>query len=224
MTLKKERKEVNGVVRNRQRTKGRLLACIGLLLEEDTYAGLSITAVYRRSKLNPKLVYLYFKDFEHLVESFVEERLNLYRAKMEATINVSSLANQGDVLDVILGQVDDLYADRTLKRLLHWGLVEKRKRFLKALLKAYSTYFSTLFNHFTKALPVGQRKSMIATLDLLLSGMLFLFVHAAEGSQFLTLDVSRDVDRDRLFQTVRRIVCSSDHAALRRNAKRGVFA
>ncbi|KGE14344.1 TetR/AcrR family transcriptional regulator [Sphingobacterium deserti] len=224
MALKRERKEVNGAVRNKQRTRGRLLACIGMILEEETYSGLSITAVFRKSKLNPKLVYLYFKDFEHLVESFVSQRLDLLRAKMESTIKVGSLANQEDVLDIILLQVDELYSDRTLKRLLHWGLVEKRQKFLKTLLRAYSGYLSTLFNYFTAALPLRQRKSMIATLDLLISGTLFLFVHAAEGSQFLTLDVSRSVDRDRLYQTIRRIVCSSDNYALRSNPKRGIVA
>ena len=224
MKLKKERKEVSGAVRNKQRTRGRLLACIGMILEEETYSGLTITAVFRKSRLNPKLVYLYFKDFEHLVESFVNQRLDMFRAKMDSVIEVGSLAGQQEVLEIILQQVDALYSDETLKKLLHWALVEKRKKFLKTFLNAYSEYLSELFRYCTASLPLVQRKSMIATLDLLISGALFLFVHAAEGSRFLTMDVSQKVDRDRLYLTIKRLIIHADDQVLSSSSKTDIFA
>ncbi|TDS13761.1 TetR/AcrR family transcriptional regulator [Sphingobacterium paludis] len=224
MSLKKVRKEVSGTVRNKQRTRGKLLECIGKILEEETFSGLTITAVYKKSRLNPKLVYLYFNDFDHLVETFVSQRLQAFHSRAKLRMELVCLDSQPDVLDAILQQVEELYTDEPLKRLLHWSLVEKRKKNLKMLTQSFSSYLNELFGHFTKALPAAERQSIIATLDLLVSGTLFLFVYAAEGARFLTLDISNEHDRLRLYNAVKRMVFSACDGQLVSMSKKGIVA
>lgn len=224
MTLRKIRKEVSGAVRNKQRTRGKLLDCIGKILEEETFSGLTITTVYKKAKLNPKLVYLYFNDFDHLVETFISQRLQVFQSTMKERMESVTLRSQSDVLDMILLQVEDLYQDAPLKKLLHWALVEKRKKTLKALTHSFSEHFAQLFDRFTEVLPVDERQSMVAILDLLVSGSLFLFVHAAEGARFLTLDISDEGDRQRMYQAIRCMVARAGADTLMAIRKKGVVA
>src|SRR5690606_28110531 len=71
---KKTRKIVAGPIRDKERTKRRLIATVVKVLQKYTYAGLTITNIAKESGLNPQLIYLYFGNLDGLIEEYILEK------------------------------------------------------------------------------------------------------------------------------------------------------
>jgi len=206
MLIKKKRKEVSGLLRNKLRTKERLIAGIGQILEEDTFTGLSVTRVFKKLHVNPKLVYLYFESFDNLVNTFLRAKLAQLELEAKAGEKRRRANESEEMLEVIIAQIEKFHQDGALKKLIHWSLVEKKQKLLNALLDSYVNHFRTLFRMYMKKLSLAERKRLIALLDVLLSGTFFLSVHSSTGEFFLGLNMDADADRKRIYDTFRRIL------------------
>ncbi|GHE39618.1 TetR/AcrR family transcriptional regulator [Sphingobacterium griseoflavum] len=203
---KKQRKEVSGPRRNKARTIERLLTGIGTILEEETFTGLSVTAIYKKLRVNPKLVYLYFDSFDKLVSAFVQRKLDAWELEVRMQQRKFAAEARSEVLDLMIVQLEKFQQDGALQKLIHWSLVEKQHKLLKTLQYSFVHYFRTLLRLFTRKLSTVERKRVAAALDIMLSGVLFLSFYNSDGRLFCGVQMVTDADRKRIYDTFRRII------------------
>lgn len=206
MLVKKKRKEVSGLLRNKSKTKERLIAGIGQILEEDTFTGLSVTTVFKKLRVNPKLIYLYFESFDNLVNTFLQSKLEQLEIAAKAERKAYRLNDSKVLIEVIIAQMEKFHEDGALKKLIHWSLAERHHKLLKTLQESYMNHFRTLFRLLMRKKAMADRKRLVAALDVLLSGFFFLSMYSSAGVFFLGLNMATDVDRQRIFDTLRRLL------------------
>lgn len=206
MLFKKKIKEVSGSLRNKSRTRERIIVGIGQILEEDTFTGLSVTTVHKKLGVNPKLIYLYFENFDNLVNAFVQMRLAQLEIEAKAERSKYRVHEPDAMLEVILAQMEKFHEDGALKKLIHWSLAEKQHKLLKTFQESYMNHFRTLFRLFMRKKVMADRKRMVATLDVLLCGFFFLSMHSSTGGFFFGFNMSTETDRQRIFSKIRCIL------------------
>lgn len=202
----KKRKEVAGPIRNKERTKTRLLDTIGQILAEETYSGLSISMICKKSGLNPKLVYLYFDGFDNLLETFLSRKLENIRLQFLNETNQSKPDTHTERLEAVLSHLDNLQKDEVLKKMLHWAIVEKRNKYVKSLMAMYEQHFNTLLQNLLPKKSAAKSVELASLLAVVVSGLLYLSVHDNSSSSFLGLNVTKQEDQERISTTLRRII------------------
>ncbi|WDF68380.1 TetR/AcrR family transcriptional regulator [Sphingobacterium oryzagri] len=202
----KKRKEVAGPIRNKERTKTRLLDTIGQILGEETYAGLSISMICKKSGLNPKLVYLYFGSFDNLLENFLSRKLEITRQQFLDEASHAKAKNTEDRLQSVLDHLDTLRKDEVLKKMLHWAIVEKRNKNVKSLMGMYEQHFNMLLEDVLPKHAGKESDAFASLLAVVVSGMLYLSIHDCETSSFIGLNMTKKEDQERVTTALRRII------------------
>lgn len=202
----RKRKEVAGPIRNKERTKNRLLDSIGQILAEETYSGLSISMICKKSGLNPKLVYLYFDGFDNLLESFLSRKLESVRVTFLEEAARLQKDEQGDILESIFIHLNNLQQDEILKKMLHWAIVEKKNKQVRMLMSMYDEHFKLLLESILPKKAGKDASEFASLLAVAISGMLYLSLHNASSSPFMGLNLTSEDDYGRLTNALRRMI------------------
>lgn len=206
--VKKTRKVVSGPIRDKEKTKRRLIATVGKVLQKYTYSGLTITNIAKESGLNPKLIYLYFGNLDGLIESYILEK-DFWSGKLKAQMtdleeNPSPIDAQ-DTNDLFQLQFDSFLKDKSMQRIIHWEMGVKNKLLRKIAddredvgeraLKLISSQFE------------DTDVDIQATLALILGGIYYLTLHAKNnGSTVSGIDINEDEGRERIEKAIERLI------------------
>lgn len=206
--VKKPRKTVAGPIRDKERTKRRLIATVGKVLQKYTYAGLTITNIAKESGLNPKLIYLYFGNLDGLIEEYILEK-DFWTGKLktfmtELTENPKAVDAQ-DTIDLFQLQFDSFLKDRSMQRIIHWEMGVKNKLLRKIADDREEVSKEALDLILAKFADTDI--DIQATLALMLGGIYYLTLHAKNnGSTVGGIDINEDEGRDRIEQTIERLI------------------
>lgn len=205
---KKPRKTVAGPIRDKERTKQRLIATVGKVLQKYTYAGLSITNIAKESGLNPKLIYLYFGNLEGLIEAYILEK-DFWTGKLRSHIldlaeNPKPISAE-DTNDLFQLHFDSFLKDKSLQRVIHWEMGVKNKLLRKIADERENVSKGPL------ELITGQFEGgdvdIQATLAIILGGIYYLTLHAKNnGSTVSGIDINEDEGRQRIERTMQRLI------------------
>ncbi|PRD48639.1 TetR/AcrR family transcriptional regulator [Sphingobacterium haloxyli] len=206
--VKKVRKVVAGPIRDKERTKRRLIATVGKVLQKYTYAGLTITNIAKESGLNPKLIYLYFGNLDGLIEEYILEK-DFWAGKLKTQItefaeNPTPVDAQ-DTSDLFQLQFDSFLKDKSMQRIIHWEMGVKNKLLRKIADDREEVGKSAL--DLISARFVNTDVDIQATLAIILGGIYYLTLHAKNnGSTVSGIDINDDEGRERIERTIERLI------------------
>ncbi|PRD56919.1 TetR/AcrR family transcriptional regulator [Sphingobacterium gobiense] len=206
--VKKARKVVAGPIRDKERTKRRLIATVGKVLQKYTYAGLTITNIAKESGLNPKLIYLYFGNLDGLIEEYILEK-DFWAGKLKTQItefaeNPTPVGAQ-DTSDLFQLQFDSFLKDKSMQRIIHWEMGVKNKLLRRIADDREEVGKSAL--DLISARFVDTDVDIQATLAIILGGIYYLTLHAKNnGSTVSGIDINDDEGRERIERTIERLI------------------
>src|SRR5690606_4678517 len=131
----KKRKRTSGAVRDKERTKNKMVQAVGKVLLKKGYTGLNASAVAKEAGIDKSLVWTYFGNLDNLVEEYISQR-DFWKFKAKDSIEnltvVSKEVNEHDMTTLLQFQFQALLEDEMLQRIMLWGISEK-KDFLRNL-------------------------------------------------------------------------------------------
>lgn len=204
--MKKERKRPQGEIRDRERTKLKLLSAVGQIIRTEGYQGLGVNKIAQIAGVNKKLIYRYFDSVDNLVEKYVREKD--YWVSFVGKINVADSFQQdfGQVAlpNLLTQQLDFFFGADELQNIVLWE-ISKQSSLMREIANAREELGSDLFR-LTDPLFSDTTVDLRGIVALQVAGIYYLVLHAKNnGSTFCEIDVNTLEGRERIKQAVTKI-------------------
>lgn len=201
------RKVTDGPIRNKERTKNKILDAVGKIIRTEGYKGLIVNRIGKTSRLDNKLIYLYFGNVDKLVEMYVKSKdyWNNIPEEITEEVQASPILSKETVVSIMEHQMDYIYQSEELQKILLWEISEESK-LMREIADEREAFGETLFKK-SKANFKNTDVNFRATEALLIGGIYYLVLHAkANGSTFCGLDLNKPKDYRAVKETFGRIV------------------
>ncbi len=190
------RKIVQGPIRDKEKTKQKLLAAVGKILRTKGYSGLKVSKIAAVAGYDKKLIYEYFGSTDKLIDEYLKSQdywSNVEHSNME--IDLSDGGNSLAKL-TLLNQFESMKRNKEFQKIILWELSENRA-ILKKLADEREEIGEMMFKNITDPFFNEEKgKRFRAIMALLISGVYYLNIHTANnGSTFCGLDMKSEDGR-----------------------------
>lgn len=204
---KKPRKRTSGKIKDKERTKAKMVQAVGRVISKKGYTGLNASSIAKESGVDKSLVWAYFGSVDNLIEEFITQR-DFWKYTAQDSIKelfTSPKIKKEHINALLQYQLNTLLNDSVLQRIIHWEIGEN-KSFLRNLADKREEMGEGLFQLFEseyKDAPVNIR----AVIALLISGIYYLSLHGKiNGSLFCGLDINIEHDKNEISKTIEYIL------------------
>lgn len=200
------RKVVQGPIRDKEKTKQKLLGAVGKILRTKGYAGLKVSKIAAVAGFDKKLIYEYFGSTEKLIDEYI--RTQDYWSKMNQDNIEVDISDGGRELSkmAILNQYEQIKKNKELQKIILWGLSES-KPILKKIADEREEMGELLFKNIVD--PYFQEKSTRyrAIAAVLVSGAYYLNLYTAHNaSTFCGIDLKSEEGRKEIEKAITEII------------------
>ena len=173
-----ERKIVEGVVRNKEKSKEKFLDAVGKILTTKGFSALKVNDIAAVAGLDKKLIYNYFGGTDQLIDEYIKSQDFWSNVKNEPANSAINDGGQGLSKAMLLWQFDYVYKNKELQKILLWGLLEDRSS-LKKLADDREESGDALFKNISDP-HFGEHSGRYrAIMALLISGIYYLDIYAS---------------------------------------------
>lgn len=201
------RKIVQGPIRDKEKTKQKLLAAVGRILRTKGYSGLKVSKIAAVAGYDKKLIYEYFGSTDKLIDEYLKSQD--YWSNVENSNIEIDLSDGGNELAKItlLNQFESMKRNKEFQKIILWELSESRA-ILKKLADEREEIGEVMFKNITDPFFGKEKdKRFRAIMALLISGVYYLNIHTANnGSNFCGLDMKSDEGRKEIEKAISYIV------------------
>ncbi|SMP32818.1 TetR/AcrR family transcriptional regulator [Chryseobacterium profundimaris] len=200
------RKVVQGPIRDKEKTKQKLLGAVGKILRTKGYSGLKVSKIAAVAGFDKKLIYEYFGSTEKLIDEYI--RTQDYWSKMNQDNIEVDISDGGRELSkmAILNQYEHIKKNKELQKIILWGLSES-KPILKKIADEREEMGEMLFKNIVD--PYFQDKSTRyrAIAAVLVSGAYYLNLYTAHNaSMFCGIDLKSEEGRKEIEKAITEII------------------
>ncbi|WP_417355359.1 TetR/AcrR family transcriptional regulator [Flavobacterium sp.] len=205
---KKPRKRTSGLLRDKDRTKARMVAAVGKVLQKKGYPGLTAPNIARAAGVDKKLVWTYFGGVDNLIEEYITQK-DFWKSGSKDY--VSDMLSEPDkvgkeqIYTLLQNQFDVLLKDKSLQKIIHWEMGEKSK-----VLRKIADEREEVGERIFEILEADRDDSNVnlrATLALMLGGIYYLSLHAkSNGSKCCGIDINEEAGKKQIDDTLRNII------------------
>lgn len=200
------RKVVQGPIRDKEKTKQKLLCAVGKILRTKGYSGLKVSKIAAVAGFDKKLIYEYFGSTEKLIDEYI--RTQDYWSKINQDNIEVDISDGGRALSkmAILNQYEHIKKNKELQKIILWGLSES-KPILKKIADEREEMGELLFKNIVD--PYFQERSTRyrAIAALLVSGTYYLNLYMAHNaSMFCGIDLKSDEGRKEIEKAIIEII------------------
>jgi AcrR family transcriptional regulator len=205
---KKERKVTSGPIRDKERTKARMIAAVGKVIQKKGYHALNGPNIALECGLNKALIWNYFGGLDQLVEAYLTQK-DFWQIGDKGVLE-QMITNPGSISislieELLTSQFNTFLKDKTKQKVIHWGLGEKTKA-LKNIADRRELLGEELFKHVDSKFE-NSENDLRATLAILVSSIYYLSLQAkSTGSTFCGIDVNTEAGKERIQKTMRKIL------------------
>lgn len=202
---KRKRKVPDGPVRNKERTKQKLIKAVGKVFIKEGHAGLNAVKIASAAKVDRKLIYLYFGSTDNLIDRYFKEN-DFWTSSLNEDIG-QLLSEQGqltknDILDILLGQLGSVMTNKAFLKSIQWEICEK-SRLMRKIADERERIGEALFGLTGDGSPADLR----AILALQIAGIYYLALHAkVNGSTFCGIDINEPAGLQRIEKALEMIL------------------
>lgn len=201
-------RKYDGALKNKERTKLKLLDAVGQIIRNDGYSGLKLVKIESIAGVNRKLIYDYFGTVNNLIETYVRTKdyWVMFSAEAERLVREKSEDfGKKDSQNQLLDYFDYFNANVDMQQFVLWQISENSP-VISEVCEEREKIGSLLFklaDYNFKDTDVDLR----ATVALLIGGIYFLVLHAKKGnSLFCEIDVSSQEGMIRIKNAISRLI------------------
>lgn len=200
------RKVVQGPIRDKEKTKQKLLAAVGKILRTKGYSGLKVSKIAAVAGFDKKLIYEYFGSTEKLIDEYIRTQDYWSKANQES-LHVDITDGGRELSKVaILSQFEQIKRNKELQKIILWGLSES-KPILKKVADDREEMGEQLFTHIVDPHFKEQSTRYRAIAALLVSGAYYLNLYTAHNaSVFCGIDLKSDEGRKEIEKAIIEII------------------
>lgn len=203
------RKIIDGPVRNKERTKERVISAVGHILKKNGFAGLNISKVALRAKVDRRLIYDYFGGLEGVVKEYLNAN-DYWKIDPENLHDIleNNRIDHGKSLScaVLEDQLHSLMANEEMRRIISWGLSEKLPELKELDLKrenAGEAVFKEIIDPYFAGSPTNFR----AVYALLMGGVYYLTLHAGvQENPFCGIDLQKPEGMEAIKNAMKQLI------------------
>ncbi|MEG0916267.1 MAG: TetR/AcrR family transcriptional regulator [Myroides sp.] len=204
----KSRKRTSGKLRDKERTKVKMVQAVGKVLLKKGYTGLNASSIAKEAGIDKSLVWTYFGSLDKLVEEYIAQR-DFWKYKAADSINNMLTFKDGikaEYMSCLLQfQFQSLLDDEILQRIMLWGISEK-KDFLRHISDERELIGEEVF----KIVDPQFKDSNIdirGILAILVAGIYYLVLHGKTNrSLFCGIDLNTADGEDRIKESISQII------------------
>ncbi|HFK5564655.1 TPA: TetR/AcrR family transcriptional regulator [Elizabethkingia anophelis] len=201
------RKVVDGPIRNKEKTKQKLLNAVGKILATKGYSELKVSKIATVAGLDKKLIYSYFGSTDKLIDEYIKSQ-DFWANVDDQEIMASGFTDGGQEIttNMILQQYDTLAKNKEYQKIILWGISETRPS-LRKLADDREAVGNPLLDQVIDPLFKEKSKEYRAILAMLVAGAYYLNLHfAVNGSTFCGLDFNKEEDAKILKEAIATII------------------
>ncbi|MCS3529284.1 TetR/AcrR family transcriptional regulator [Chryseobacterium sp. JUb7] len=195
------RKVVQGPIRDKEKTKQKLLAAVGKILRVKGYSGLKVSKIAAVAGFDKKLIYEYFGSTEKLIDEYI--RSQDYWSKINQNVEVD-LSDGGQELSklAVLNQFESLKKNKELQKIILWELSES-KPILRKLVEQREEAGGMLFENITDPYFGEDATRYRAIMALIISGAYYLNLYTGyNANKFCGIDMKTDEGRQEVEKAI----------------------
>ncbi|MDR6157549.1 MULTISPECIES: TetR/AcrR family transcriptional regulator [Chryseobacterium] len=200
------RKVVQGPIRDKEKTKQKLLGAVGKILRTKGYSGLKVSKIAAVAGFDKKLIYEYFGSTEKLIDEYI--RSQDYWSKMNQDNIEVDISDGGRELSkmAILNQYEHIKKNKELQKIILWGLSES-KPILKKIADEREDMGEMLFKNIVDPYFMEKSTRYRAIAALLVSGAYYLNLYTAHNaSVFCGIDLKSEEGRKEIEKAITEII------------------
>ncbi|KUY31793.1 TetR/AcrR family transcriptional regulator [Elizabethkingia ursingii] len=201
------RKVVDGPIRNKEKTKQKLLNAVGKILATKGYSELKVSKIATVAGLDKKLIYSYFGSTDKLIDEYIKSQ-DFWANVDDQEIMTSGFSDGGQEIttNMILKQYETLSKNKEYQKVILWGISETRPS-LRKLADDREAVGNPLLDQVIDPLFKEQSKEYRAILAMLVAGSYYLNLHfTVNGSTFCGLDFNKEEDAKILKDAIATII------------------
>ncbi|CAM3477413.1 TetR/AcrR family transcriptional regulator [Elizabethkingia occulta] len=201
------RKVVDGPIRNKEKTKQKLLNAVGKILATKGYSELKVSKIATVAGLDKKLIYSYFGSTDKLIDEYIKSQ-DFWANVDDQEIMTSGFSDGGQEIttNMILQQYDTLAKNKEYQKIILWGISETRPS-LRKLADDREAVGNPLLDQVIDPLFKEKSKEYRAILAMLVAGAYYLNLHfTVNGSTFCGLDFNKEEDAKILKDAIATII------------------
>lgn len=199
------RKIVQGPIRDREKTKQKLLNAVGKILKTKGYSGLLVSKIAEVAGFDKKLIYEYFGSTENLIEEYVKSKD--YWSTIDTNLDLNFNDGGKDFAKTALkNQFEGIYNNKELQKIIIWELSES-KPILKKLVDEREEVGNQIFKNVTDPYFGENSTQYRAIMALLVGGIYHLNLFTEHnGTKFCGIDLSTDKGRSEIDKAIENLV------------------
>ena len=204
----KVRKEASGPLRDKSRTKARMIAAVGKVIQKKGYPGLTASNIALAAGVDKKLVWTYFGGVDNLIEEYIRQK-DFWKSASKSIIGDllkhPETIGKKEIENILQSQFDTLYKDKALQKIIHWELGENNKVLREVADKREEIgeqLFAAILPDFTHA-----TVDLRTRLALLIGGIYYVTLHAkSSGSLFCGIDINEEEGKEKIKSEIQNTV------------------
>jgi len=199
---------VQGPIRNKEKTKEKLLSAVGEILTTKGYQALKVNDIAAVSGVNKRLIYEYFGGVDELADAYIKQQ-DYWELLKKLELPTSAEGNVDFFTEILKGQFDELHRNQELRKIMLWELSEKRAILTEQVnereLNGEKIFQNLLDPHF------GENANRFrAVTALIIAGTYYLnLVQETNGTTFCGLDLKSDEGRSEIKNAIDFIIKKS---------------
>ncbi len=193
-------------IRDKQRTKQKLINAVGKILCKEGYTAIRINKIAEVAKVNKKLIYDYFKGLDGLTKAYLEQVdfWSLEKSKALGNPPIVDLSKD-KVFSILKNDFEYFQNSVEMQKIIVWSLSEKNKS-IRALQDSREEYGRELFQISDKIFQ-GSGIDFRAVNAIFVSAIYYMVLHVkSNGGNICEIDVLTSEGRDRIFKTINQIL------------------
>ncbi|MNK61920.1 HTH-type transcriptional repressor NicS [compost metagenome] len=203
------RKITSGPIRDKERTKKKLLDAVGKILKKDGFTGLNVSQVALKAKVDRKLVYDYFGSMEGLVKEYLNTRdywsVNIDQANELIEQSKPDLGRQM-LYHLLEDQLNSLMANEEMRKIISWGISE-RSKVLAELNEKREFFGEQFFTEITDEHFKGKEKNVRPITALLIGGIYYMTLIANTNDGLMCgIDIRKAEAQAEIKKTLKQII------------------
>ncbi|CAI8881238.1 MULTISPECIES: TetR/AcrR family transcriptional regulator [unclassified Chryseobacterium] len=189
------RKVVQGPIRDKEKTKQKLLAAVGKILRVKGYSGLKVSKIAAVAGFDKKLIYEYFGSTDKLIDEYIKSQDYWSQVNQDVDMDFSDGGHELTKM-VVLNQFENLKKNKELQKIILWELSES-KPILKKLVEQREEVGEVLFGNISDPyFGEGVATRHRAIMALIVSGAYYLNLYTGyNANKFCGIDLKTEEGR-----------------------------
>ncbi|UUV21050.1 TetR/AcrR family transcriptional regulator [Paenimyroides aestuarii] len=204
----KKRKRTSGVLRDKDRTKAKMVQAVGKVLLKKGYTGLNASAIAKEAGIDKSLVWTYFGSLDNLVEEYILQRDFLNAVAKNDVLSLLENTNgipKEAIYGILHNQLETLLKDKVLQKIIHWEIGES-KPFLRNLADKREELGEAFFEVAEPAYK-NANVDLRGILAVLIAGVYYLALHGkTNGSLFCGIDINEPAGEQRIKEALYTVI------------------